>query len=107
MLPQNRRLRAFDVERVLKVGFSIVGGSIRLKAIERKEALLSRFAVIVSKKVAGGAVMRNHLRRQAFEAIFTSPTLKKANDVVVMVGKKYNTFSELNQDIQLVLNKLR
>ena len=63
---------------------------------------ISKFAVIVSKKVAPKAVDRNHLRRQISEAVKDNiPLLKK--DVVCLITAKTNVnkagYEELNKGI--------
>jgi ribonuclease P protein component len=108
MLNSTRRLRSSDVERVLKAGFSLMGGSVRVKAIARsKGSLESRFAVVVSKKVAGTAVVRNRMRRLAFSLLEEQPSLKNPHDVALLLGKKYEDRSALAADIETALARLR
>jgi ribonuclease P protein component len=108
MLTSTRRLRSSDVERVLKAGVSLFFGSLRGKALVRKDASLhSRFAVVVSKKVAGTAVERNRLRRVAFSLLGEAAPLKQPHDLVLMVGKKYLDRTSLEADLHGILGKLR
>lgn len=107
MLPSTKRLRSSDVERVLGRGLSFVGGSIRGKAFPRASVNVhSRFAVVVSKKVAGTAVVRNLLRRWAFEVIARSSLPSAPHDVVLMIPKKYETFAALKGDMEAALGRL-
>jgi len=70
MLPKNRRLTSAEVTLVLKSGKSVSAGPLRLKYTKRTEkTLLSRFAIVISKKVLKSAVDRSHLRRQAFSLL--------------------------------------
>ena len=106
MLPRTRRLRSSDVERVLKAGFSLAHPPLRAKAQPRPSgATVSRYAVVVSKKVAGTAVVRNKLRRMAFAALEHIPPTPP-HDVVVMVTKVYVRRRELAQDIEVLLARL-
>jgi ribonuclease P protein component len=106
MLPTIRRLRSSEVERVLRAGFSLSGGSVRVKALKHEVRKFSRFAVVVSKKTAGSAVERNRLRRQAFAVLRTTPLIRDSHDIVVLLGKKYDSHSQMQTDIRLALSKL-
>jgi ribonuclease P protein component len=67
MLAGASRLRASEVEEVLKKGRGARGIFLSVKKIPTTTPL--RFAVVVSKKIAGSAVGRNRLRRGLYEAL--------------------------------------
>ena len=84
MLPKRERLTAEEVRLVLSEGRSIRGGAFcSLKTYKNKEK--SAAAVVVSKKVAKSAVVRNALRRAVYASL---PPLPKNTLVVVFVQKK-------------------
>ena len=78
----------------------------RGKALRAQGSARSRFAVVVSKKVAGSAVMRNRLRRWVFEAIAGSPSPRTSYDAVLMISKKYTTCSDVRADVGAALQRL-
>jgi ribonuclease P protein component len=67
MLPKTKRLRAEEVQDILAHGTSRRAGVLSLKKIENKGDF--RCAVVVSKKLARTAVMRNRLRRAVYKAL--------------------------------------
>jgi ribonuclease P protein component len=66
MLPKLSRLTAIEVRQVIKEGRSarVEGLSVKYAA-----APASKAAVVVSKKVASGAVERNRLRRLVYSSL--------------------------------------
>ncbi|HVZ76022.1 MAG TPA: ribonuclease P protein component [Candidatus Paceibacterota bacterium] len=67
MIPSRRRLRADEVREVLSRGSTRRAGPFSLKYLETTTVF--RCAVVVSKKVAKTAVMRNRLRRAGYRAL--------------------------------------
>jgi ribonuclease P protein component len=67
MLPKRSRLTRKDIPLVLK-GQTRHSASFTLR-FKRSETGSPRFAVVVSKKVAKGAVERNTLRRRGYAAL--------------------------------------
>ncbi|HWB33804.1 MAG TPA: ribonuclease P protein component [Candidatus Paceibacterota bacterium] len=67
MLPYHRRLRAEEVREVLARGTTRRAGVCSLKYLSTTTVF--RCAVVVSKKVAKTAVMRNTLRRAGYQAL--------------------------------------
>ena len=70
MLAKRSRLTAVEVRAILEKGRSVRLGSLSAKYCTAKDA---RAAVVVSKKVAKTAVMRNRLRRAAYRTLQKTP----------------------------------
>lgn len=66
---KNRFHRRNHVNRVYKSGRSLRGGDISLRYRVESTADHKKIAVVVSKKVAKSAVIRNRIRRRVFEAV--------------------------------------
>jgi ribonuclease P protein component len=69
MLPKKQRLTAAEVRAILKSGTSARGSRVSAKYVKVPG---SKAAVVVSKKVAKTAVLRNRLRRMGYEALKVS-----------------------------------
>lgn len=110
MIKAIRRLRSSEVERVLRVGSSLSVGAIRAKVLQSPNTENggkgSRFAVVVSKKVAGSAVMRNRLRRLAFSLVREIPEPLRAHHIVILVGKRYEEREQLLHDMKALLARV-
>lgn len=105
MLPRSQRLSG-DQVRSLMAGKSAVLHTplFMVRHVATTPGTTSRFSVVVSKKVAKSAVLRNLLRRRLYSAI------KKAGfpvgkDYVVSVKNKA-IFSEYLQDLVSVAERL-
>ncbi len=86
MLPRRHRVapRA-ELLAVLRRGFVMRGGGLTLRILATRRPV-SRFAFVVSTKVAQNATVRNRLRRQASEAVRRLlPRVAAGYDVVVTV----------------------
>lgn len=83
MLPKTRRLSAAEVRQVMKTGrpARVAGVSAKYEA-----AASPQVAVVISKKVAPGAVERNRLRRLVYRSL-PSP-LPKARMVLFVQSAK-------------------
>ncbi len=69
MLPKKARLTSAEVREILKSGRSARFGTLSAKYVP---AATAKAAVVVSTKVAKGAVERNKLRRAAYLVLRTS-----------------------------------
>lgn len=70
---KNRFHRRNHLNRVYRDGKSVRGGAISLKYRFDSKNEGFKVAVVVSKKVAKSAVVRNRIRRRVFEAVRLSP----------------------------------
>jgi len=82
MLPKRQRLTAAEVREILKSGRSARTATLSAKFISSKER---KAAVVVSTKVAKSAVMRNRLRRAAYDAL--RPVLPAGKSTVLFLHK--------------------
>lgn len=96
MLPKRSRLRAAEVRQVIKTGRSARGAGISVKY---EPASSPQVAVVISKKVAPGAVERNRLRRLVYRSL-PSP-LPSARMVLFVQSAKLDTGAILNLCSQL------
>ncbi len=83
MLPiQNRLKKKNDFDRVFKKGRSFEGNALSLRLTEN-DLKVSRFAFVVSLKVAKKAFLRNKIRRRLREAVKANLSkIKTGLDVV-------------------------
>lgn len=82
MLPKTNRLSASEVREILKSGRSVRSATLSAKYLPSTRP---RAAVVVSIKVAKSAVMRNKLRRAAYDAL--RPVLPAGKSVVLFLHK--------------------
>lgn len=108
MLPKENRLkRKKDIENVWKHGKSQRFNSLLLKAVKNNLAK-TRFAFIVSVKVAKKAVKRNKLKRRLREIIRKKlPQIKPGFDVIIsaLVGLTEKNFQQLEEIVDKLLEK--
>jgi len=67
MLPKTQRLRAHEVRSIIANGRSVRATHLSARYIPGTQGL--RAAVVVSKKLAHGAVERNRVRRAVYRAL--------------------------------------
>ena len=107
MLNKNHRLadeRSF--KRIRSKGISLKGKFIIMKFVFLNNRLNSKFAISISKKVASHAVDRNKIKRQIshiLEKLVES--LKKSVEMNVIVRVIPEKFSDLNEEISLLLKQ--
>lgn len=101
MLPRSSRLSSKEVERLMKEGRSLAAGSLRAKYL-KSSTPTSRFAFVVSKKIARDAVTRNRLRRWgAVAARGISQTAPIDAAVTVLI--RYENLTRLREDLTALL----
>lgn len=66
MLPKRARMSAIEVREVIKTGRSARVASLSAKY---QASTTPKVAVVISKKVASGAVERNRLRRMVYRSL--------------------------------------
>lgn len=69
MLSSKQRLRAQEVRAIISTGRSARAQFISLKYLPTSPMLSLRAAVVISKKIAKDAVLRNRIRRQVYAAL--------------------------------------
>lgn len=83
------------INAVIKKGFSSYEQNIKLKYISNPNQKLSKFAVVVSKKVNKSAVARNKIRRRIYSAL--KPQLKYKGLYIIFIYS--NNFKTLKFSI--------
>ena len=104
MLGKKRRLTKKALEGGILAQQPLVCGGLRALFISKGRNLPSRFAVVVSKKVAKTAVMRNKLRRWIYSVLRTQ-TLS-GFDVAIFVRTSYKDREILEKDVRELLLKI-
>jgi len=109
MLPRPYRLtKKAEIERVFKRGRSFFTGILGVKAAQSGRQL-TRFAVVVSIKVAKKATARNRLKRQLREILRLMRTdVTTGYDVVVLAraGIEKSSREELRRAVETAFRKL-
>lgn len=111
MLPKSARLSKNQVEEVLKTGRRF-SSTYFLATATRSSDSRRAFAVVVSKKVAPTAVLRNKLRRRVYNAVRTISKTSAASPLVsVVVTVKREavpaTFADFCEDLKRLLTSAR
>lgn len=112
MIAKKYRVNSSQINYVMKKGISLSSGLFLVK-LKKNTEQFSRYSVIISKKVAKEAVVRNLLRRRAYESLrLNIPNEAGKNEHhfdIVLIAKKHvqaSNYSSLNTDltkIQLTL----
>ena len=108
MLPKNRRINTTLFAEVLKNGRSFYSKNISLSVFHKIGLYNTRFAFVVSKKVAKRAVDRNLLRRRGYSALLdvvdnTKPSF--ANIIFLKKGSESLKFKDFKEEIIELLKK--
>jgi ribonuclease P protein component len=89
MLAKKIRIKKSDFTELLRSGRSFYSDNFILKAMKAKNiAETSRFAVIISKKVASKAVTRNFLKRRSKYALMKKLMIIKKGFIIALWIKK-------------------
>jgi ribonuclease P protein component len=109
MLPSiNRLTKKKDFDAIFKNGISVKKGFLVVKAVKTGLAV-SRFGIVVSKKVSNKATTRNKIRRQLRDIIGSQlPVIKKPFDVALvgLPGIEKETFSDMGAMVSGSFKKL-
>lgn len=96
---------------LFKHGQTVRGHFLLLRCIKNERRPHGRVAVIVSKKIAKSAVIRNRVRRRVFEVIrLHKPHIAGGYDLAfIAISKDLTTTEsyELNKDIEMILKRAR
>ncbi len=106
MIPKTNRIDRENFEKVMKKGGFLNSSFFTLRFL--KNPLNSTyFSVVVAKKVAKTAVMRNKIRRRGYAVL---AKFVKNHYYIILFGKKgveKATFQEVETDILRVLEKAK
>jgi len=104
---KNRLKKKTDFESVFKNGKSLKEGSVILKYLF-KGSKISRFGVVVSKKIDKKTNVRNRIKRKISESIrLRLKNFKKGIDVIVITlpGIEKNDFKEIDNLLDKLFKK--
>jgi len=106
MLPKTQRITKALFDEIYKKGRICHSAFFTLRVLDTHTTRLSRFSVVVGKKVERGAVGRNRLRRRGYAILRTLPT-KDGMLGIVMPKKEVIelTFGEYKEALMEVLKK--
>jgi ribonuclease P protein component len=109
MIPQDRRISRKEFNEFLKKSRSIYSENASLSVYqEKKEVFPSRFAFVVSKKIAKKAVERNKIRRHGYAVIQKNIEYIKPNAICIFFFKKGSdnlTYEQKQSQIISLLQK--
>lgn len=98
-----------SLKYLFKHGKTVRGHFLLLRYIENEKRPHGRVAVVISKKVAKSAVVRNRIRRRIFEAVRTAqPQLKGGHDLAFIVLSRDLEVVEstyVTKDVALILKR--
>lgn len=107
MLPKSSRLTSAEVPAVLKEGRGASFGPVRVKYLKREgKGSVSRFAVVISKKVLKGAVDRNRARRRVY-TVARAIKSPYPIDAVILLSSGTLSPDELRANVKEALLKVR
>lgn len=108
MLPKENRLKKQkDFERVYKQGRGFKQDFLFLK-ITANDLEITRFGLVVSRKISKKAVIRNRLKRRLREIIrLRLEKIKKGKDVVLITlsGVEKKEYAEIEQVVEKLFKK--
>jgi ribonuclease P protein component len=107
VLPKENRLSKKEIRQVFKRG-KVIYGDLFLLKVCLNSLNLSRFSIIVPKKVAKKATQRNRIKRLARESLRKKlPKIKPGFDGVFIATSKIleKDYWEIDEEIEKLLNK--
>ncbi|HEX6462237.1 MAG TPA: ribonuclease P protein component [Candidatus Saccharimonadales bacterium] len=112
MLARRYRFHGYgSLQYLFRHGKTIRGRYILLRYIKNERRPHGRISVIVSKKIAKSAVVRNRIRRRVFEAIrLQQPRFEGAHDLAFIIVSQDiidSKSTELVKDIETTLQRAR
>ena len=111
MIPKKTRINREIFEKVMKKGGFLNSGLFSLRFLKNPEKTTS-FGVVVAKKIAKTAILRNKIRRRAYSVlrrVVKNPLAGQAY-FIILFGKKgveKATFSETESGVLDVLKKAK
>lgn len=106
MFPKRQRISKGTFQNIATQGRRTHNESLTMVKTPLQTGVLSRFAVVVSKKVAATAVDRNILRRRIYKALEEVCKNKKSTAYIVFAKKpaRHMSFNELKKEIEVLCN---
>lgn len=104
MISKAYRISKNDFELIKKKGFPVHGSLFSLRYVKNPENT-THFSVVVSKKVAKSAVLRNKIRRRVYSIVSKTPKKPYKIAFFAKKGAEKLTFKETEQDILKLLEK--
>jgi ribonuclease P protein component len=107
MLPRKQRIRKNSFRDLLGGGRSATSGPLTVRVYGGLKSETAQVAVIVSKKIAKTAVLRNKMRRRVYSALRPLISTLKSNRYLVYSKKEILdiSFDELKKVCKEVLSK--
>lgn len=105
MVPKKQRIDRETFDEIMKKGRIVHSGLFSLRFLKNPEKS-THFGVVVSKKIAKTAVLRNKIRRRAYSIL--RKTIKNPYFAILFAkkGVEKATFIETELDIQKLAEKL-
>lgn len=106
MLPETNRLKKKkDFERVFKEGRGARGKFMHMKVVSNNFGI-SRFGIVVSKKISKRAVIRNKIKRRVRAVIRKNIDKIKNVDCIILFSSLPPDFPSIKKDIEDIFFKL-
>lgn len=109
MIPKTNRINREDFEKVMKKGGFLNSSFFTLRFL-KNPINSTHFSIVVAKKVAKTAVLRNKIRRRAYSILRKSEKTLKNKGFLILFAKKgveKATFKAVEADILKLLEKLK
>lgn len=109
MINKSYRINKKEFDSIIKNGFSCNSSFFSLKFLENKEKI-SKFSVVVSKKVTKSAIFRNKTRRRVYSILKNEQKNLKKQGFFMFFAKKdlvKKDFSVIKADILYILSKIK
>lgn len=106
MLPKvNRLKKKKDFERVFKEGRGAKGKFVYVKAVSNDSGM-SRFGIVISKKVSKQAIIRNKEKRRIRAVIRKNIDKLKNVDCIILFSSLPPDFSSIEKEVEDLFYKL-
>ncbi len=109
MIPKINRINRENFEKVMKKGGFLNSSLFSLRFLKNPEKI-THLSVVVAKKVAKTAVLRNKIRRRGYSVLQKSTKESKNPYFIILFGKKGAEIANLadtSTDIRKLLEKAK
>lgn len=110
MLPKKQRLQRDEFPNLFKKGKTVNSAHLSFRFVTDPKLTKSKFSIVISKKTAKTAVVRNRFRRRGYEAIAKiSPVLNTPlrGAFFAKTGAEKMSFPEIKREINNILEKIQ